>query len=104
VDGKKTEVTEAITIRNGKGTKTVKKRKGTNISKKSIPLTSSEIEKIRTRKFLPSLFDKCHGHCDSQISWDNSNKNLQRQTRHNPLFHINKQTRKVTRRTKRLSK
>jgi hypothetical protein len=103
VDGKKTEVTEAITIRNGKGTKTVKKCKGNKVSKKTIPLTNNEIKNVQTRKFIPSLFDKCHDHCDLQIGWDNAHKNLYRDTKHNPLFHISK-TRKVKRRTKKHTK
>lgn len=102
VDGKRTEVTEAIQIRNGKGKKTVKKHKGNKMSKKTITLTNTEIKNIQTRKFMPSLFDECHGHCDLQIGWNNPHKNLRRQTRHNPLFH--QKTRKVTRRTKKQSK
>jgi hypothetical protein len=60
VDGKLTEVTEATRIKNGKGTKTVTKRKGRKVSKKTLPLTSTEITNIQTRKFMPSLFADCH--------------------------------------------
>lgn len=80
VDGKLTEVTESTKVKNGKGTKTVIKRNGRRVTKKTLPLTPTEITNIKTRKFMPSLFAECHNGCDSQ------------------------KTRKVKRRTKKLSK
>jgi hypothetical protein len=80
-NGHMTEVTEATRIKNGKGTKTVTKRNGRKVSKKTLPLTSTEMKNIQTRKFMPSLFLDCHnGLCET------------------------KKTRKVKRRTKRHSK
>ncbi len=65
VDGKLTEVTESTRIKNGKGTKTVKKRNGRKVLSKTLPLTPNEIRNIQTRKFMPSLFLECHnGLCD----------------------------------------
>jgi hypothetical protein len=83
LDGKITEVTESTRIKNGKGTKTVKKRAGRKVSSKTLPLTSAEVKNIETRKFMPSLFAdchalakpmqsapihrSCHGHCNNQL-------------------------------------
>ncbi len=80
-NGKLSEVTESTKIRNGKGSKTVKKRQGKKVMSKTLPLTSSEIKNIQTRKFMPSLFQDCH----------------------NGLCVTNK-TRKVKRRTKKSTK
>jgi len=80
VNGQLTEVTESTKIRNGKGVKTVKKRNGNSLVSKTLPLTSTEVKNIQTRKFMPSLFAECHKGCD------------------------NKKTRKVTRRTKKSTK
>jgi hypothetical protein len=80
VDGHRTEVTEATKIKNGKGMKTVTKRNGRKVTKKTLPLKPFEIKNIQTRKFMPSLFADCHNGCDSQ------------------------KTRKVKRRTKKHSK
>ena len=66
VNGKRTEVTESTKIKNGKGTKTVKKRNGRKVISKTLPLTSSEIKNIQTRKFMPSLFADCHEGCKNQ--------------------------------------
>jgi hypothetical protein len=85
VDGKLSEVTESTKIHNGKGSKTVKKRNGRQVSTKTLPLTSSEIKNIQTKKFMPSLFADCHnGLCDNKKSFP--------------------KTRKVSRRTKKSTK
>ena len=60
VNGKLSEVTESTSIRNGKGSKNVKKRQGKKVMSKTLPLTSSEIKNIQTRKFMPALFQDCH--------------------------------------------
>ncbi len=66
VDGHMTEVTESTRIKNGKGIKTVKKRNGRKVMSKTLPLTSTEIKNIQTRKFMPSLFAECHKGCKTQ--------------------------------------
>jgi hypothetical protein len=107
VDGHTTEVTESTRIKNGKGVKTVryfvkpkyrssmKKRNGAKVISKTLPLTSTEIKNIQTRKFMPSLFAECHA----------SAKPTQSEPI-NRFFHkgCTSETRKVKRRTKKHSK
>ena len=81
VNGKISEVTESTKIRNGKGSKTVKKHEGKKIMSKTLPLTSSEIKNIQTKKFMPSLFADCHnGLCDNKKSFPKTRK-LSRRTK-----------------------
>jgi hypothetical protein len=81
VDGKITEVTEATRIKNGKGIKTVKKKNGRKIISKTLPLTSVEIKNIQTRKFMPSLFADCHGHCNKQIVKSKKTRKVKQRTK-----------------------
>jgi hypothetical protein len=60
IDGKKSETTEAVSVRNGKGQKTVKKRVNGKLHSKTIPLTPTEIHNIQYRKFMPEFFHECH--------------------------------------------
>ena len=78
-NGKQVEVTEAVTIRNGEGYKTVITRESNegrasnsllrpfskvlkNGKKKQSkhPLTQTEIRNIKERKFMPTLFEPCY--------------------------------------------
>ena len=63
VEGKRMETTEATSIRNGKGFKTVKKRIGSRTRTARKRLSPSEIRNIRNKKFMPRLFQDCHGAC-----------------------------------------
>jgi hypothetical protein len=64
INGKKQHTTEAVSVRNGKGMKTVVKRVGNKTSKSKKELSGEEIRNIMDRKFMPTLFTPCHDHCD----------------------------------------
>lgn len=57
------EVTEAVSIRNGKGTKTVRTRKNKQLKVSKKKLSPKEIKNIKNRKFMPALFEECHNDC-----------------------------------------
>jgi hypothetical protein len=68
IDGKRVEVTEAVTIRNGKGYKTVITRENGKTKQSKHPLTQQEVSNIKERKFMPTLFDQCYmglGECSA---------------------------------------
>jgi hypothetical protein len=54
------EVTEAVSVKNGEGTKTVITREGGRPKKSEHRLTAKEIRNIKGRKFMPALFDVCY--------------------------------------------
>lgn len=56
--GHRTEVTEAVSIRNGKGKKTIRVRKNNKVTEKAIKLKQGEIKNIMGKKFMPSLSAK----------------------------------------------
>ena len=58
--GHRTEITEAVSIRNGKGKKTVRVRKNNKVSEKAIKLKKGEIKNIMGKKFMPNLFKANH--------------------------------------------
>ncbi len=60
INGKRSETTEAVSVRNGKGQKTVKKRVNGQVHSKTLSLTPSEIHNIQHRKFMPEFFHECH--------------------------------------------
>ncbi len=62
-DGHHREVTESISIRNGKGHKTVVYRNNGIVKKTVHKLTHDELENIMNRKFMPELFTPCHEEC-----------------------------------------
>jgi hypothetical protein len=68
IRGKRSETTEAVSVRNGKGSKTVKKRVGKKVFKKQIPLTRSEIMNIKNRKFMPEFFHECHSCVNNSLA------------------------------------
>ena len=66
VNGKRSTVTEAVSVRNGKGMKTVVKRvDGKTRSAKRL-LTKQEMRNIMKRKFMANLFTPCHKDCLKQ--------------------------------------
>jgi hypothetical protein len=66
-NGKKSQVTEHIHVKNGKGSITVIKiQNGKKVSKKH-PLTYKQIKNIQQRKFMPGLFRPCLDHCDKAL-------------------------------------
>lgn len=68
IDGKRSETTEAVSVRNGKGQKTVKKRVNGKLHSKTLPLTSSEIQNIQNRKFMPEFFHECHDCVEKSVT------------------------------------
>lgn len=64
INGKRQSTTEAVSVRNGNGMKTVVKRRGTKTSKSKRRLTPEELQNIMDRKFMPSLFTPCHEDCE----------------------------------------
>jgi hypothetical protein len=73
----KEEVTEAVSIRNGKGTKTVSTRKNKQLKVSKKKLSAKEIKNIKNRKFMPTLFKECHTDC---------NKTRSTRKKHYPLY------------------
>jgi hypothetical protein len=68
VNGKRTSTTEAVSIRNGKGMKTVVKTTNGKTRRAKHSLREDEIRNVMNRKFMPSLFVPCHNDCASPTS------------------------------------
>lgn len=66
-NGKTSEVTEHVEVKNGKGTITVTKVHDGKRVKKTHPLTRKQMKNIEQRKFMPGLFRPCLDHCDKQL-------------------------------------
>ena len=66
-NGKSSEVTELVEVKNGKGTMTVTKVHDGKQVKKTHPLTRKQIKNIQKRKFMPGLFRPCLDHCDKAL-------------------------------------
>ncbi len=62
-DGHVEEVTEAVSVRNGKGTKSVRIRRNNTVKVAKHPLTPTELKNIQTKTFMPNLFQPCHADC-----------------------------------------
>lgn len=62
-DGQHREVTEAISIRNGEGHKTVRYRNNGKVKETVHKLSHDEITNIMNKKFMPDLFKPCHDEC-----------------------------------------
>ena len=67
MDGEEVETTEAVSIKNGKGTKTVTKRHNGKTSSKTMKLKPKEIKNIQEKKFMPKLFVPCMNHCNKTL-------------------------------------
>ena len=65
-DGHFREVTEAISIRNGEGHKTVRYRNNGKVKETVHKLSRDEIHNIMNKKFMPDLFKPCHDECNSK--------------------------------------
>lgn len=97
VNGHRVQVTEKITLRDGKGKKTVissengvkkvqtlplnpsaskMRRCRRSIRKCSIDLTQDQIKNIKDRKFMPDLFDDCYSSLGDCLT--NSQRNTRR--------------------------
>jgi hypothetical protein len=63
VNGHMEEVTEAVSVKNGKGTKSVRRRVNNTVRVAKRPLSKQELTNIKNRKFMPNLFTPCHGDC-----------------------------------------
>jgi hypothetical protein len=75
INGKKQHTTEAVSVRNGKGMKTVVKRVGNKTSKSKKELSGEEIRNIMDRKFMPTLFTPCHIAADNQLQMNTFSRN-----------------------------
>jgi hypothetical protein len=64
INGRSTETTEAVSVRNGKGFKTVSRRVNGRMMKKAFPLTQKEVQNIKDRKFMPEFFEPCYNCID----------------------------------------
>lgn len=63
-DGHLEEVTESVSIRNGKGTKSVRIRRNNQVKTAKHKLNSKELKNIQNKTFMPNLFQSCHGDCN----------------------------------------
>ena len=68
MNGKEVETTEAVSVKNGKGTKMVVKKENGKKTSKTMKLKPSEIKNIQERKFMPKLFFPCLNHCNRSLS------------------------------------
>lgn len=68
INGRSTETTEAVSVRNGKGNKTVSRRVNGRLMKKTFPLTEKELQNIKDRKFMPEFFEPCYNCIDKSPS------------------------------------
>jgi hypothetical protein len=57
------EVTEAVSVRNGKGTKSVRIRRNNKVKTAKHKLSPLELKNIQSKTFMPKLFEPCHGEC-----------------------------------------
>ncbi len=60
VNGVRKQVTEEVSIRNGKGMKRVMTRTNGASNAATKKLSKKEVKNILNRKFMPSLFAPCH--------------------------------------------
>jgi len=58
------EVTEAVSVRNGKGTKSVRIRTNNKVKTAKRKLNAEELKNIKSKTFMPNLFQACHGDCN----------------------------------------
>lgn len=57
------EVTESVSVRNGKGTKSVRIRRNNQVKTAKHKLSPTELKNIQNKTFMPNLFQSCHGDC-----------------------------------------
>jgi hypothetical protein len=62
-DGHLEEVTESVSVRNGKGTKSVRIRRNNTVKTAKHKLSSKELKNIQGKNFMPNLFTPCHTDC-----------------------------------------
>ena len=62
-DGHLEEVTESVSVRNGKGTKSVRIRQNNKVKTAKHTLSPTELKNIRNKTFMPNLFQPCHKDC-----------------------------------------
>jgi hypothetical protein len=62
-DGHMEEVTESVSVRNGKGTKSVRIRRNNQVKTAKHKLSPVELKNIKNKNFMPNLFTPCHGDC-----------------------------------------
>jgi hypothetical protein len=64
-DGHMEEVTESVSVRNGKGTKSVRIRRNNQVKTAKHKLSPVELKNIQKKTFMPNLFKPCHGDCNA---------------------------------------
>ena len=62
------EVTESVSVRNGKGTKSVRIRRNNQVKTAKHKLSPVELKNIQSKNFMPNLFKPCHGDCNSPLT------------------------------------
>ena len=78
INGKRQSTTEAVSVRNGNGMKTVVKRRGNKSSKSKHRLTQTEVQNVMDRKFMPTLFTPCHEDCDRKLQVRQTRKRVKK--------------------------
>lgn len=66
-DGHLEEVTESVSVRNGKGTKSVRIRRNNKVKTAKHKLSSKELKNIKGKNFMPNLFTPCHTDCNKPL-------------------------------------
>jgi hypothetical protein len=84
IDGKEEGKEKHVTIKNGKGTKTVKQIKnGKTISNTTVPLTNNEIKKAQNNIFMPKFWKNCEPGNNCAIQNKNNNNNTKKNKNNN---------------------
>jgi hypothetical protein len=61
-------VTEGVALQNGEGIKAVEIQSNDDVKRAVRPLSTPEVANIQGRKFMPNLFQECHGDCHAQAT------------------------------------
>lgn len=56
-------ITEGVAVRDGQGVKAVEVQQNNDIRRAIRPLSTPEVTNIQAKKFMPALFEDCHGDC-----------------------------------------
>lgn len=74
INGKRKTSTEAVSIKNGKGMKSVVKSVNGKITRAKRKLTRNEVKNIMNKKFMPNLFTPCHKDCTKKLNLRSTRK------------------------------
>jgi hypothetical protein len=84
INGKEERKEKHVTIKNGKGNKTVKHiENGETISNATVPLTKNEIKNAQNRVFMPNFWQNCKPGTNCANTKKNKNRNKNNSKKNN---------------------